>query len=941
MFPAKRARSGAVALIAAGLLAGLIPAAASAAGPIAVDDAYPVLEDSGATQLDVRSNDSDPDDDTLMITQLTQPTDGSTSTDGQDVTYTPAGDFNGIETFTYTIDDGNGGTASATVTVTVGSVNDPPSGADATVVTAEDASYTFGGTDFGFTDPNDNPANALENVVIETLPAAGALKENGIAVSASDEIPVADIVAGKLAFAPAPNANGAGYATFTFQVRDDGGTANGGADLDSSPNTVTIDVTPVNDDPVAIDDDLTVARNAGATPVDVLANDTDADGDTPSITDKTDGAKGTVAITGGGAGLTYHPTNGATGSDSFTYTIDDGHSGVSTGTVDVTISETAPDAVDDSATVDEDATATSIAVLANDSDGNGDPLTITAKTNGTKGIVAITGGGTGLTYQPNANLDGADAFTYTISDGHGGTDTATVSMTITPVNDVPTAVDDAKTVGKNAGPTAIDVLANDSDPDAVDTLTITDKTDGTKGTVVITGGGTGLTYEPGLDALGLDTFTYTIDDGNGETATATVSVTIAEGAPPVAVSDIKTLPEDSTNPTILAVDVLFNDSDPDGDPLTIVAKTNGTKGVVTVTGASTGLTYKPNANANGPDTFTYTIGDGNGWTAVGTVSVTITPVNDAPIAHADVSLTVPESAGARALAVLANDTDVDGDVIKIKTVTQGHHGSVAITGGGTGLTYNPDQLYYGSDSFTYTIVDSHGASSIATPVLLTVVKDTVKPAVTAPVESFYGQTVGSSTMKARISWSGADTNGTGIATYKLQVSTNGGSYATITLASATSTSINRTLTDGRSYRFRVRATDKQGNVSAYVYGPTFKPARVQNTSSSVHYTGKWATSSNSSALGGSHRYATSTSARVSYTTTARDIAWVATKTSTSGSAQVWIDGVYATTVNLHASSTTYRRLVFARHFSTLGSHTIELRPAGNGRVYLDAFLKLY
>ena len=222
---------------------------------------------------------------------------------------------------------------------------------------------------------------------------------------------------------------------------------------------------------------------------------------------------------------------------------------------------------------------------------------------------------------------------------------------------------------------------------------------------------------------------------------------------------------------------------------------------------------------------------------------------------------------------------------------------------------------------------------------MTIIRDTTKPVVAvAPVESFYAQTVGTSSMKAHIAWSGTDTNGTGIAKYQVQVSTNGGSFVTVSLASAASTSVNRTLTDGRSYRFRVRATDKEGNVGSYVYGPTFKPARAQNTSSGVHYTGTWVTTSNGSASGGSHRYATSTGARATFTVTTRDIAWLATRTTTSGSAQVWIDGVLASTINLHSSKTLYRQLVFARHFTTLSSHTIEIRPAGGGRVYLDAFL---
>ena len=376
--------------------------------------------------------------------------------------------------------------------------------------------------------------------------------------------------------------------------------------------------------------------------------------------------------------------------------------------------------------------------------------------------------------------------------------------------------------------------------------------------------------------------------------------------------------------------------DPDGDTKTITGTSAATKGVVAITGGGTGLTYKPNANANGGDSFTYTISDGHGGTSTATVSVTITPVNDVPNAVNDIGFTVPESAGATALAVKANDTDIDGDTLTITGVSNGAHGVVAITGSGTGLTYDPAQLFTGTDVFTYTVSDGHGGSDTAT-VLVNVGKDTTAPTVTAPVESFYSQTVGSSTMRVHLAWSGSDL-GTGIAKYQLQVSINGGAYATITLGSAASTTVNRTLSDGTSYRYRVRATDRQGNVSAFAYGPTFKPARFQNSSSVVSYAGSWTTSRTSKALGGSHRFASRYGARASLARAYWDIAIVATRTPGSGSAQVWIDGVLSATINLHASSPRYRQLVYQHHFSTLAMHRIDIRPIGGGRVYLDAIL---
>src|SRR4029434_8894571 len=137
-----------------------------------------------------------------------------------------------------------------TMTVDVTSVNDAPVGTNKTVTTLEDTAYAFAAADFGLTDPSDSPANALSAVTITTVPGAGSLTLSGVAVTAGQSVSAANIASGNLMFTPAANASGAGYASFTFQVQDDGGTANGGADTDASPNTMTVNVTAVNDTPV-------------------------------------------------------------------------------------------------------------------------------------------------------------------------------------------------------------------------------------------------------------------------------------------------------------------------------------------------------------------------------------------------------------------------------------------------------------------------------------------------------------------------------------------------------------------------------------------------------------------------------------------------------------------------------------------------------------------
>ena len=268
------------------------------------------------------------------------------------------------------------------------------------------------------------------------------------------------------------------------------------------------------------------------------------------------------------------------------------------------------------------------------------------------------------------------------------------------------AFPDSITVPEDADPTPVEVLDDASDVDG-DALTILGKTNGSKGSAVITGGGTGLTYTPNPNANGSDSFTYTISDGHGGVDTATVAVTIiAVDDPPVAAPDSVTVGQ--SGPPV-AVSVLANDSDPENDTRTITGKTDGTHGVVVITGGGTGLTYQPTAGYLGSDTFTYTIDDGHGGTAVGMVSVTVA-VNHVPNAANDAGLTVPESAGATTLAVKANDTDADGDTLTITGKTNGAHGTVTITGGGTGLAYDPNQLYIGTDVFTYTISDGRGGS---------------------------------------------------------------------------------------------------------------------------------------------------------------------------------------------------------------------------------------
>jgi VCBS repeat-containing protein len=425
--------------------------------------------------------------------------------------------------------------------------------------------------------------------------------------------------------------------------------------------------------------------------VTVLPNDSDGEGGgNVTLTLVTNGTHGTAAVNG--SQVTYTPTAGYVGTDQVTYTIRNAYGATATGTVTITMSPPLPDAVNDTA-LTTPGTAVNITVLGNDT---GDaPLTVTSKTNGTNGTVVINGDGT-VTYTPTvATWTGTDTFTYTITDPYSQTDTATVTVTVQPTTPAPDAVNDSTTTTPGTA-VIIPVLTNDTG-DAP--LTVTAKTDGANGTVVINANGT-VTYTPTVATwTGTDTFTYTLSDRYGRTDTATVTVTVSPA--PDAINDSTV-----TAPgTPVSITVLSNDT---GDaPLTVTGKTNGTNGTVAINGDGT-VTYTPTvATWTGTDMFTYTITDPHGRTDTATVTVTVSPVPDAvddveslPPGNPDVTITV-----------LSNDTG-DGPLV-VTAKTDGTYGTVVINSDGT-VTYTPSSLAWSTDTFTYTITDVHGRTDTAT-----------------------------------------------------------------------------------------------------------------------------------------------------------------------------------------------------------------------------------
>jgi hypothetical protein len=458
--------------------------------PIAQNDSASVTDGSSVT-IEVLANDSDPDGDALAITAVAAPAHGVASIAGNAIVYTPSAGFTGTDAFRYTIGDGHGGAASASISVTIGAAPNRPPRAE-----ADSVSTTFGRavTISVLANDSDPDGDALTIASI-TQPVSGRAAIEGT----------------RIVFTPAPGFSG--VARFTYTI-DDGHGATSMAQV-----SVFVAAQP-NRPPVAADD---AATTAFATPVsiDVLANDRDPDGDTLTIASIGAPANGTAAMSG--ASIVYTPAAGFSGTDRFTYTISDGRGGTASAAVSVTVlpqPNRPPVAVDDAATT-AFATPVAISVLANDSDPDGDPLTISGVTAPANGSVSATGAT--ITYTPAPGFSGTDRFTYTIDDGHGGSATANVTVTVGAApNQPPVAVDDAATTAF-ATPVAIDVLANDSDPDG-DALTIVSVTQPAGGVATIENGR--ITYAPSRAFTGLDTFTYTISDGHGHTSSATVTVDV-------------------------------------------------------------------------------------------------------------------------------------------------------------------------------------------------------------------------------------------------------------------------------------------------------------------------------------------------------------------------------------------------------------------------------
>ncbi len=684
----------------------------------------------------------DVDNDPLVYTVTTVAENGEAvvNSDGT-FSYTPKADFNGVDSFAYNVSDGSL-SAIATVTVTVNPVNDAPQASDDTAETEVDQKITIdvltNDTDIDGDSLQisriDNPGHGeavLDGGKIIYTPAAGYIGSDSMTYTVSDGqltdsgilnitvTPPRYLITMSWEYDSAASVTGfrlyyngsvicetsdpaAREMACKIPVSDEAKNfnitaldANGGETALS--NTLTYDPAMWNHAPIAQNISLQTSED---TVLNAILPATDQDGDTLVYTLQTNGIKGVAIITDSTSGsFTYTPQANIFGDDSFTFIVNDGKKDSAVATVTVTINPVndAPVAVSDTVVTEEDKAVT-VSVLANDTDVDGDTLILQTVTPDSHGAVTINGDQ--AVYTPLANYNGDAGFTYTISDGNGGTASGTVAITITAVNDAPVAVSDTAVTEEDKA-VAVSVFANDTDIDG-DTLILQTVTPDSHGVVTINGDQ--AVYTPLANYNGEAGFTYTISDGNGGTASGMVAITItAVNDAPVANADLLTVPEDSK----VSVDLLANDTDIEGDTLLVTSLGQPAHGTVTL--SDNKAIYSPVANYHGNDTFTYNISDGMGGTATGTVSIILTSVNDMPVAVDDKVETegvVPVN-----IALLNNDTDVDGDTLQVVSVTQPLSGQVVLTDGLA--VYTARQGFAGTDSFAYTISDGQGGTATA------------------------------------------------------------------------------------------------------------------------------------------------------------------------------------------------------------------------------------
>lgn len=654
--------------------------------PDADDDEYTLLHDTSlsvSAAAGVLANDVTFSGNPLEAVLVTGPSDGDlTLNDDGSFIYLPDPGVAGADSFTYHATDGTLNSSTVTVTLTV--ANAAPTAAADSFSVAHDRWLHIPSADLLA-----NDADADEDdlaVVIDVQPTHGTLEDAGNG------------------FYYVPDEGYTGADTFEYYVTD--GIAASAA--------VEVDITVTNAAPVGANDIYRVHQNLALSvwPEDgVLVNDSDADGDSVTVTLLMAADYGDVTLNPDGS-FTFTPDTSYSGTDSFTYEIDDGFT-TDTATVTLIIhaGNSAPVSSSDSYTISHDRTlkvSKADGVLGNDSDSYDDIMKATLSSGPAHGIVSFFSDGS-FEYTPDEGYVGTDTFYYVVSDGLATSSTTTVTITVT--NSAPTGAADSYQIPFNQtfelGGRG--VLDNDEDEDH-DALTVglVANSGPDHGDLTLNPDGS-FAFAPDTNYVGSDSFEYTIDDGLDESDPVTVTFTIGNAAP-VAYSDFYTLTKNVALETD-APGVLLNDYDPEELTITAVLEDEPEHGDIDLNSDGS-FTFTPDNNYVGDDSFTYRVSDGNSSSAPQVVALTIKNSNSAPVADDD-TYTMPHDTDIERTTILDNDTDADFDQLWVALVSGPAHGTLILKPDGF-FRYVPDADYDGTDSFDYQLYDGTPTSNTAT-----------------------------------------------------------------------------------------------------------------------------------------------------------------------------------------------------------------------------------
>ncbi len=684
-----------------------------------------IEEDGGSitiTTEELLSNVDDEDKDTLSVENLIIDKGNGTLVDNGDGTwtFTPQIDDDTEVSFTFDIIDNEDLVVSGSANLDILPINDAPNAENDVITTEEDTAVTID----VLVNDSDVEGDAL------SIQSASVPSEQGSV----------DIVDGKLVFTPAENFNG--EATITYIVTD--------GDLTDEAK-VTVTVTPVNDSPVAVDDTTSIQEDTAVT-IDVLTNDTDVDGDKLSIESASvPKEQGTVEVVDGK--LVFTPVENFNGDAEITYIVTDGQlTDEAKVTVTVNPVNDAPtikvDAVE-SITEDAVSTDTVVATLTvRDTDTPEDQLTVSLENN-SNGYFVLVGNEVKLTQAGvdavnNDELNLKDlTISASVSDGVNPTASDSDSLIVNRVNDAPTV--------ENA--IADQVLSEDFEAFTIDLNEVFKDSDSSlefsasgNNSIQISIVNGVATITPTADWNGKEAITFTAKDPSGESVSQTVDFTVA----PVAdiVADKATVVEDT--PTIIKV--LGNDTFEGKDKVVSLDAENGPKNGTVIVNNDGTVTYTPNDNYVGKDTFTYIVTSG-GVSESTTVEVNVTPVNDAPVAKDDIATTQEDTAVT--IDVLPNDTDVDGDKLSIQSASVPEaQGKVEIVDGK--LVFTPAENFNGDAEITYTVTDGQLTDEAKVTVTVNPVNDAPTIKVDA-VESITEDAVSTDTVVATLEVADTDT----------------------------------------------------------------------------------------------------------------------------------------------------------------------------------------